>query len=111
MPGTPSPQPDAETVPASHRFRDRARELLGSGQPRELIRRELAKLRETELLRLMHEAAVLEASPFWREVALRRFIRQKGVEDGHNHTGNAHREAGDSQERTEHGPRGTEYGR
>lgn len=60
-------------------YQERARTILASGKPREQLRRELAQLRDTELYRLMHEAAVLEASPLWREVVLRRFIRQRGA--------------------------------
>ncbi|MCW5964618.1 MAG: hypothetical protein KIT83_11315 [Bryobacterales bacterium] len=62
--------------------REQARQILGTGLPREQIRRELWQAREAELKKLLHEAAVLDASPFWREIALRRFIRERGANDG-----------------------------
>jgi hypothetical protein len=80
MAETPQDNPNTGTetlAPAG--YQERARNILASGKPREQLRRELAQLRDTELYRLMHEAAVLEASPFWREVVLRRFIRQRGA--------------------------------
>lgn len=63
--------------PATPDPREQARRILASGQPRESLRRELAALRDEELRQLMHQAAVMNSSPFWREIALRRFIRQK----------------------------------
>jgi hypothetical protein len=77
-------------------YQDRARNILASGKPREQVRRELAQLRDAELYRLMHEASVLEASPFWREVVLRRFIRQRGA-------GEKLRESADSVGEQSHG--------
>lgn len=62
--------------------REQARQILGAGLSREQVRSELWRVREAELKRLLHEAAVLDASPFWREIALRRFIRERGADDG-----------------------------
>jgi hypothetical protein len=80
MAETPQENPNAgKESPEPLGYQDRARNILASGKPREQVRRELAQLRDAELYRLMHEAAVLEASPLWREVVLRRFVRQRGA--------------------------------
>ncbi len=68
--------------------REKAIQILRGSTDRLLIRQELCALRERELKQLLHEAAVRDASPFWREIALRRFIRErallmgKGAPDG-----------------------------
>lgn len=72
MSGSPTPED----------LREQARQILEAGVDREATRTELGNLRDRELLRLIHEAAVMDASPFWREYMLRRFIRERGAEDG-----------------------------
>ena len=87
MPDNPQPENArqgetlAEAKPAESN-REMARAILASGESRESVRNHLAKLRDAELLRLMHDAAVMDASPFWREIALRRYIRERGTTDG-----------------------------
>lgn len=60
--------------------REQAFAILSGEHDRSTLREQLNAMREIELKQLLHDACVRDASAVWREISLRRFIRQRGVQ-------------------------------
>ncbi|MCU0227879.1 MAG: hypothetical protein MUF01_09600 [Bryobacterales bacterium] len=88
MDENPQKSPDKKQETPALGLRQQAFDLLSRMQDRAQLREQLNLMREAELKQLLHDASVRDASPAWREITLRRFIREsetalkKGGSDG-----------------------------